>query len=109
MTEAVIECIYAVPGSALKIGDKFFDLSVDLSSGFSQECPPISFYRVILREKAFLRDFSFDRGQPCKVGELIALFSTEPDEATDVPPQRGIRTATAGIMHHAGIWTGNAP
>ena len=45
MSSAVIECLYAKPGDALKTGSKLFDLSVDLSSAFAQECPPISFFR----------------------------------------------------------------
>ncbi len=46
-------------------------------------------------------------GQSCKVGEIVALFSTEANEATDQPPQRGIRFATATIIHHGGMWSGN--
>jgi hypothetical protein len=107
MTEALIECLHAAPGSALKTGDKLLDLSVDLNNSFAQDCPPISFYRIIVRENAVLREFRLARGQPGKVGELIAVFSTVADEATDQPAQRGIRFATAGIMHHSGLWTGN--
>jgi hypothetical protein len=107
MSEALMECLYTAPGSALKTGDKLFDVSVDLSNNFSQDCPPVSFFRIIIREAAVLRDLRVSRGQPCKVGELIAVFSTATDEATDQPPQRGIRFATAGIIHHSEMWTGN--
>jgi hypothetical protein len=109
MSEALMECLYATPGSALKTGDKLLDLSVDLSRNFSQECPPISFYRIIIREKAFLREFRVARGQSCKVGELIAVFSTEAEEAIDSPAQRGIRFAQAGIVYHSNLWTGSDP
>jgi len=107
MSEALIECLHAVPGSALKTGDKLLDLSVDLNNAFAQDCPPISFYRIIVRENVVLREFRLACGQPGKVGELIAVFSTTSDEAGDQPAQRGIRFATAGIMHHSGMWTGN--
>jgi hypothetical protein len=107
MSEALIECVYATPGSALKTGNKLLDLSVDLSSAFSQDCPPISFFRIVMRENVVLREFRLARGQPCKVGELIAVFSTDADEAKDQPSQRGVRFATAGIIHHSGMWTGN--
>jgi len=107
MSESLIECLYVTPGSALKTGDKLFDLSVNLSDSFSQDCPPISFFRIIMREKLVLREFRLACGQPCKVGELIAVFSTGADEATDQPAQRGIRFTTAGIIHHGGMWTGN--
>ena len=107
MTEAVIECYYAAPGTALKAGDKLLDVSVDLSSSFSQDCPPISFYRIVMRERAILCELRPAAGQTCKVGELVALFSTTEGEATDQPAQRGIRSAIAGILHHAGMWSSN--
>jgi hypothetical protein len=106
MSEALMECLYAAPGSALKTGDKLLDLSVDLSSAFSQDCPPISFFRIIVRENVVLREFCLAPGQSCKVGGRIAVFSTVADEATDQPVQRGIRFATAGILHHGGMQTG---
>jgi len=107
MTAALVECLHATPGSALKAGSKLLDLSVDLSSAFSQDCPPISFFRIITRENLVLREFRFAAGQSCNVGALIAVFSTTPDEALDQPAQRGIRFTTAGIIHHSGMWTGN--
>ena len=109
MTEALIECLHASPGSALKTGDKLLDLSVTLGDAFAQDCPPISFFRIIMRENAILRELRQTCGEPCQVGELIALFSTVADEATDQPAQRGIRFATAGIIHHGGMWTGSVP
>jgi len=107
MSEALMECLYVAPGSALKTGDKLLDLSVDLSNAFLQDCPPISFFRIIMRENVVLREFRLARGELCKVGELVAVFSTIADEARDQPAQRGIRFATAGIIHHGGMWTGN--
>jgi hypothetical protein len=109
MSEAVIECLYPAPGTTLKPGDKLLDLSVDLSNNFAQDCPPISYFRVIVREPLVLREFRLTPGKSCPVGEQIALFSTTPDEALDQPAQRGVRHATAGIIHHSGMWTGNQP
>jgi hypothetical protein len=107
MTEALIECLYATPGAPVKPGDKLLDLSVNLNNAFEQDCPPISFFRVIVREKAVLREFRAARGESRKLDEVVAIFSTDPDEPLDQPAQRGIRVATAGIIHHAGLWTGN--
>jgi len=109
MSMAVIECFHAASGTSLKAGSKLLDLSVDLSSSFSQDCPPISFFRIIVRENAILREFLVVRGQACPEGELIAVFSTVADEAIDQPVSRGIRLATAGIFHHDGMWTGSVP
>ena len=107
MSGARIECVYAEPGSALKNGSKLFDLGVDLSSAFAQECPPVSFFRVVLREPVFLRKLNMDRGQLCELGELVALFSNQVDEPLGAAPVRDIRFAVAGILHHDGLWTGN--
>lgn len=104
MSEALIECLYAVPDATLKAGDRLVDLRVDLSSAFSQDCPPISYFRIILRENAILREFRLNCGQYCKVGELIAEFSSVA-EGRDPRAPRGVRFATAGIMHHQGMWT----
>jgi len=107
MSVALMESLYANPGAVLKTGDKLLDLSVDLTSSFSQHCPPISFFRIIMRENAVLRDFRVAAGDSCRAGDLIAILSTSADEATDQPPQRLIRFATAGIVHHPAMWTGS--
>jgi hypothetical protein len=107
MSSARVECLYVQPNDALKTGSKLFDLGVDLSSAFAQECPPVSFFRIVLREPVFLRTLNVIRGQLCEVGELVALFSTEPSESLDVAPAREIRFAVAGIIHHDGLWTGS--
>jgi hypothetical protein len=105
MNAAVIECIYATPGSALKIGDKLCDLSVDLSSGFSQYCPPISYFRVVVREKVWLQEMLVAPGDSCDVGQLVAVFSAEQDDPGEGGPARPLRITTAGIAHHSGMWS----
>src|SRR5690242_7044905 len=86
MSSARIECVYAEPGTALKNGSKLFDLGVDLSSAFAQECPPISFFRVVMRESVIFRKLNTDRGQLCQLGEQVALFSDKADESLDGEP-----------------------
>jgi hypothetical protein len=107
MSEGLIECFYATPGSVLKPSDKILDLSVNLSNNFAQDCPPISFYRVVIREKLVLREIRVPRGQGCKVNDVIVVFSNDAEEPLDQPAQRGIRCATVGIIHHPGLWTWN--
>jgi len=107
MSGATIECLHAEPGLSLKPGAKLLDLSVDLSAAFAQECPPISFFRVILREPAVLRRIDVVPGQHCAIGTVIALFSLTPDDPVDGPADRPVRLATAGIMHHSEMWTGS--
>jgi hypothetical protein len=107
MAEAVIECLWATPGASLKMGDKLLDLSVHLGANFEQDCPPIAYFRVIVREKIVFREFRVVPGQTCQLNDVIAVFSTTADEALDAPASRGIRFATAGIIHHAGMFSGN--
>jgi hypothetical protein len=105
MSAAIVECIYSEPGALLKPGDKLFDLSVDLSSGFSQYCPPISYFRVVVREKLWLRKVLVVPGDDCEVDAALAMFSTEPEEPVEAAPARTIRITTAGIAHHQGLWS----
>src|ERR1700693_4089162 len=88
MTGATIECLHAKPGDAVKMGSKLMDLSVDLSSAFAQECPPISFFRVVIREAGWLRKLDLTPGQFCQWDEVVAVFSTEPDEDLSKPATR---------------------
>jgi hypothetical protein len=106
MSGATVECVYAGPGDALRMGSKLMDVSVDLSSAFAQECPPVSYYRLVLRETVFLRQIDVAPGQHCALGERLALFSTEPDESLDQDVDRQVRCTVAGIIHHDGMWTG---
>jgi hypothetical protein len=105
MNVAVVECLYAAAGSPLKVGDKLFDLSVDLSSGFSQYCPPISYFRVVVREKVWLRKTLIVPGEACEIGQLLAIFSQTQDDPEDEAPARPLRITTAGIAHHPGMWS----
>ncbi len=107
MSGATIECVHATAGDVLKPGAKLLDLSIDLSAAFAQECPPISFFRVILREPAVLRRIDAAPGQHCALGGVLALFSPSPEDPIDGPADRAVRLATAGIMHHSDMWTGS--
>jgi pyruvate/2-oxoglutarate dehydrogenase complex dihydrolipoamide acyltransferase (E2) component len=107
MTEAQIDALYAAPGDPVKTGSKLLDVRVDLSSAFAQDCPPISYYRVVMRENAVLREVRAAAGTTPKVGDVIAVFSSTPDEPLDQPAQRVIRVATAGIMAQGGVVPGS--
>jgi hypothetical protein len=107
MTGATVECLHAKPGDSLKMGSKLFDISVDLSSAFAQECPPISFFRIVMREAAWLRKLEVVPGKFSQLDEEMAIFSTSPDEDLDQPGARVVRTTVAGIVHHDRMWTGS--
>jgi hypothetical protein len=107
MSGATIECVYAKVGDALKMGSKLVDMSVDLTSAFAQECPPISFFRVVLRETAWLRKFDVEPGRFVQLDDAIAVFSTDQNEDINQSAGRQIRMTVAGIAHHESMWTGS--
>jgi hypothetical protein len=101
MTTAIVEAVYAREGDALVVGAKLFDLTVDLSIAAPHDCPPISHYRLVLRETAWLRRLDVMPRAEEQVGAPLALLSTEPDEPLDAAPGRTARFAIATIMHQS--------
>jgi hypothetical protein len=104
MKSAIFICVYVAVGEQLEAGAKLFDLSVDLSAIFPQDCPPISYYRMILRERAWLRRLEVQEGDEREVGGILALFTGAAAEPLDAAPQRPVRFITAGILHQS-HWT----
>jgi hypothetical protein len=105
MTTALVELVYAKAGSELKPGDKILDLTIDLGSSFAQNCPPISHYRIVAREKAFVRQLLVVPGSEYERGTPIAILSSDPMEPDDAAGGRPFRTAVAGILRHSGMWS----
>ncbi len=108
MSGALIECIYARPDTQMRAGDKILDLSVDLGSAFAQDCPPISFYRLVLRENLWLRKITVTPGTNWDMATPLAIFSTVPDEPLEENVARQVRSAVAGIVYHEDMWSGSA-
>jgi hypothetical protein len=104
MTSAVVEAIHAAPGTALAIGAKLMDVSVDLSAVAAHDCPPISHFRNVLREPATLRRLDVGVGDVVPANALVAQFSTQPDEPLDGAPARQVRVTVAGILSAADDW-----
>lgn len=90
--------MHASAGDALAVGAKLVDVRVDLSDAFPQDCPPISYYRLVLRERCWLRRIDVARGADAPAGATLALFSTDEAEPLDGAPTRAVRIATAGIL-----------
>ncbi len=107
VTAVRIETIHAAADAQLAIGAKFVDVSVDLSDVFAQDCPPISFHRIVVRERLWLRRLLVKAGDVCAPGACIAILgdvATEPDEGE---PIRAVRVMTAGISYQPEMWIGN--
>jgi hypothetical protein len=104
MTTAVIKSIYLTAGSRLTAGAKLIDLSVDLSRSITHDCPPISYFRIALREPVWLRRMMVGRGEEIAIGDALALCSSDPDEPLDGAPARALRVTIAGIVYQAAWW-----
>jgi hypothetical protein len=98
MTCAIVDAIHVEVGTALAVGGMLLDLTIDLSAAAPHDCPPVSHFRLIVRDRVWLRRLNVAAGDQPPVGSPIALFSTEPDEPLDGAPTRQVRVAIAGII-----------
>jgi len=108
MTSARIEAVHADVGAALGTGSKFIDLTIDLSAIAAQDCPPVSHFRLAVRDRVWLRRLQVARGDTIEVGAMIAWFTTDAHEPLDVAPSRSVRVAIAGILAPAEGWPGES-
>ena len=107
MTTARVTKVHAAEGVALVPGTKLLDLRIDLSVAVPHDCPPVSYYRIALRDAAWLRRLATAPGELLAVGAPIALFSTEQDEPVDAEAARAVRFTLAGIVPPDEWWEGN--
>ena len=99
MRNAVIQAVYATAGEPLAQGGKFLDICVDLTAVAQHDCPAISYFRIAVRDRAYVRELSLERGAEIAIGEPIARLSTEPHEPLDGVPSRPARLTIAGILY----------
>lgn len=104
MTHAVIKSIYTGEGARLEPGTKFIDLSVDLSRATARDCPPISYFRIVPRERVWVRRLTVAAGDEIAIGAPIGQFSADPDGPLDTEPARALRVTIAGIVYQAEWW-----
>lgn len=109
MSTAGIKSVYAAEGAALILGQKLLDLSIDLSAVAPHDCPPISMYRIAMRERVWLRRLLVAPGDDAEVGAALAHFSTEPGEPLDGKPTRAVRVTIAGIIDQSDWWRRGSP
>jgi hypothetical protein len=98
MTTAKIDVVHAAENAPVGQGGKLFDITVDLSAAAPHDCPPISHYRLVTRDRVWLRRLEVGPGAEPAVGANLALFSTEPDESLDTDVTRAVRLTIAGII-----------
>lgn len=104
MSEARVEAVHVTEGEAPQ-GGKLLDLSVDLGDVASQACPPISYYRLVTREKARLLRLLVPLGGTCAPGAPLALFADDPGDDPDGAPARALRASAAAILWRPDMWS----
>jgi hypothetical protein len=98
MQTGIIENIYPSINTELSIGTKLIDFEVELSLGVAHDCPPISFHRIALRERAWFRQTFVQIGDHVAPKAIIAIFSSSPDEHIDTIQVRALRVSIFGIL-----------
>jgi hypothetical protein len=89
----------------LQPGSKLIDLKVDLSLAVAHDCPPITFHRIAVRERVWVRRILVSTGEEVPVGSALALCSTAPDEPVDEEPARALRVSIIGILLQTDLWS----
>jgi pyruvate/2-oxoglutarate dehydrogenase complex dihydrolipoamide acyltransferase (E2) component len=98
MVQGVIQEIHVSEGCRIDAGSKLFDIRVDLSEVAPQDCPPVSFFQMVSREKGWVRQLNCAIGQSHSVGQVLAVVSSDQDEPCDTSPLRPLRISTVGVL-----------
>lgn len=101
-----VEAVHVAVGVELGVGSKLLDLRVDLSAVAAHDCPPISFYRVVLRERGWLRRLDVPVGAAVDVGNMLAVFTSGEADPLDGVATRPLRVTVAGIVRQGAWWRG---
>lgn len=104
MTTGVVTAVHTAPGTALAPGTPLIDVRVDLSEAAAQDCPPVSWFRLVCREHGVLRALTAAEGSELAPGARIGLVTTTPDEASTGEPMRAARVTVAGILPPDTAW-----
>lgn len=98
MRVGVIDRLAIAAGQEIKPGTPLLDVCVDLSAAAPQDCPPIYYFRVVAREKGWVRELHAAVKDSKEIGSALATISTDPQEPLGGPAQRALRTTQAGIL-----------
>jgi len=104
-TFAIVNNIHASVGENMQLRKTLMDVAIDLSAVVQHDCPPVSHFRIVVRDHVYLRRLDVIRGDRPSVGANLAIFSTEPDEPLDGAVARQVRVAMAGIIPQE-FWSG---
>ena len=98
MTDGKIYSILSQEGTQIRVGGALLEIAVDLSNIVPHDCPPISLYRVFLREVAWLRKLQVKQNDIASVGTILAILTTTASEPLGERAERTIRVSVAGVL-----------
>src|ERR1700690_189535 len=98
MRQASIHKIIANPGDELRPGTPLLEIRIDFGSAKTQDCPPLSFFRIIATERAHLRSLGVALGALFEVGAPLGVASTDRNEGIDGAPARALRLTSGAIQ-----------
>lgn len=104
MTTGVVTAVHAAPGTMLEPGAPLVDVRVDLSHAAAHDCPPVSWFRVILRERGVLRELTAARDDELAPGARFGLLAATADEPASDLPARAARLTTVGLVGPEPEW-----
>jgi hypothetical protein len=105
--EAAIAIVkfHVAEGDAVRPGSPLFDVRVQLTEGIAWDCPPISHYRVLSSEQAWVRHVAVARNVDTAIGTTVMMLSTEVGESLEAAATRVLRTATVSILQDPDWWS----
>lgn len=95
---ARIDEVHIAAGQSLAPGARLFDFTVGLDAAAAQDCPPVTHYRMTLREKAWVGRVDAMAGQDVGVGDVLALLAADPGDPLDPEGARNARVSVAAII-----------
>jgi|SRR5450631_2377575 len=98
MDQGSIHKIIASVGDELRPGTPLLEIRVDFGSAKAQDCPPLSFFRIIATERAHLRSLDVALGKLFAVGAQLGVAATDRNESIDGAATRALRLTSVAIQ-----------
>ena len=98
MHQGSIHRIIANVGDELRPGTPLLEVRVDFGSANAQDCPPLSFFRIISTERGHLQSLDVAPGQQFEVGQQLGVATTDRNETVDGAPHRALRLTSVAIQ-----------
>src|SRR5262245_46852224 len=89
---ATVHAVACRPGDAIAPGSALVALTLDLGAVAAQDCPPVSRFRIVSRERAFIRRIDAVPGGVASPGDVLIVATPTGDEPLDAGTRRALRT-----------------